>query len=248
MNISLVIPCYNEESNLQKGVLDKIGNYTHSDGQFSEILIVDDGSTDRSKQIIKEKYLNAFPKFRLIENVHMGKAFSLITGIRAARGEYVMFTDIDLATPIEEAEKLIRAAGRGYDITIGSRSAHREGAPYIRRIMAQVFIWIREFVIGLHGIKDTQCGFKLFKTEAAKRIIDKLVIFHTKRPVSGSSVSAGFDLEFLFLASKLRYKIREIPVTWRHVETKNVHFIHDSIETLNDIFLMKLYDMTGKYQ
>src|SRR3990167_3443043 len=107
MNISLIVPCYNEEVNIQKGVLDKIGNYTASDERFSEIIIVDDGSTDSSKEVIKNKYLKIYKKFSLIENSHQGKAFAVLTGIKQSKSDYVMFTDIDLATPIEEVEKLI---------------------------------------------------------------------------------------------------------------------------------------------
>jgi len=102
-------------------------------------------------------------------------------------------------------------------------------------------------VIGLKGIKDTQCGFKLFEKQAALKIIDKLQVFHDKRIAKDSSVSAGFDIEFIFLGQKLGYKIIEVPVVWRHVETKNVNFIRDTIETLTDIFKIKLLDLQGRY-
>src|SRR3989338_6621876 len=110
MNISLIIPCYNEEVNIQKGVLDKIGNYTHDHHMFREVLIVDDGSSDGTKKLIKELYLPRFKQFRLIENKHQGKAIAVITGIEQAKHEYVLFSDIDLATPLEEAEKLVERA------------------------------------------------------------------------------------------------------------------------------------------
>lgn len=248
MTISLVIPCYNEELNIQKGVLDKIGNYTKMNERFIEVLIVDDGSTDSSKKIIKEKYLPLFPKFKLIENSHQGKAFAIITGIRNAKTDYVMFSDIDLATPVEEAERLIKDIEKGYQIVIGSRNSGREGAPFLRKLMAVGFILIRNLLIGPPGIKDTQCGFKMFEKKAALSIIDKLKVFHGARQAKGSSVSAGFDLEFLFLAKKLGYKIKETPVDWRHVETKNVNFIKDSLETLRDILKIKHLDITGKYE
>lgn len=248
MKISLVIPCYNEEVNIQKGVLDKIGNFTKNDSRFTEVFIVDDGSNDNSRKLIREKYLPLFTKFGLIQNSHQGKAFAVITGIEKAKGDYVMFSDIDLATPIEEAERLIKEAGRDFQIIIGSRNSSREGAPMLRKIMAVGFIVIRNFIIGLHGIKDTQCGFKLFQKKAAINIIKKLQVFHNKRIAEGSSVSAGFDLEFLFLANKLKYKIKEVPVDWRHVETKNVNFFRDSIETVKDILRIKYFDLTGKYQ
>ena len=246
MNISLIIPCYNEEANIQKGVLDKIGNFTRNDDQFVQVMIVDDGSNDHSKKLIKEEYLNQFPKFRLIENNHQGKAFAIISGIEKAKGDLVIFSDIDLATPIEESEKLIKQIGE-YDIVIGSRKSNREGAPFLRKIMAVGFIIIRDLLIGLKGIKDTQCGFKIFNRDVALKIINKLKVFHNKRIAEGSSVTAGFDLEFLFIALKLGYKIKEVPVTWLHVETKNVNFIRDSLETLIDIFKIKYYDILHKY-
>lgn len=248
MTISLIIPCYNEEANLQKGVLDKIGNFTKNRDEITEILIVDDGSTDSSPRFIKEKYLNLFPKFKLIENQHIGKAFSIITGMRQSTAEYVIFSDIDLATPIEELDKLIAELHKGYDIVIGSRKAGRQGAPLTRKILAKGFIIIRDIFISLNGIKDTQCGFKAFKKSLAIEIINQLRVFHNRPKVSGPSVSAGFDLEFLFLATKLNYKIREIAVTWRHVETKNVNFVKDSIETLRDILKIKYYDLVGAYK
>lgn len=247
ITISLIIPCYNEEANIQKGVLDKVGNFTKKNSRFNEVIIVDDGSNDHSKDIIGEKYLRQFPKFRLIENHHQGKAFAIITGLQAAKGTYTMFSDIDLATPIEESEKLINSVSQNFPVVIGSRNAHREGAPLLRKLMAFGFIVIRDLLINLKGIRDTQCGFKIFKKDVALQIIDKLKVFHERRKAVGSSVSAGFDLEFLFLANKLGHKIKEVPVTWKHVETKNVNFIKDSIETLIDMTKIKYFDLLGKY-
>lgn len=246
-SISLIIPCYNEELNIQKGVLDKIGNYTKNDNRFCEVIVVDDGSTDCSKQIIMEKYLPLYPKFKLVENNHKGKAAAVMTGIKKSNCEYVIFSDIDLATPIEEAELLIKEASKGYQIIIGSRNSNREGAPFLRKILSLGSVIIKNLIIGLNGIHDTQCGFKLFRREEALTIINKLQVFSDKKIIEGSSVSAGFDIEFLFLASKLKYKIKETPVDWRHVETKHVNFIKDSVESLRDILLIKYYDLAGKY-
>lgn len=251
MSISLIIPCYNEELNIQKGVLDKIGNYVSEKEEIVEVLIVDDGSTDDTREIIKKEYLNKkgekFAKFKLIEASHLGKAFAIQTGIQKAKGEYVMFSDIDLATPIEEAEKLIDTAKKGADIVVGSRSSARVGAPILRRVMAIGFIFIRDLFVGLKGVRDTQCGFKLFQRSAAMKIISRLKVFKNGRNVHGSSVSAGFDLEFLFLAGRMGYSIAEVPVSWRHVETKNVAFIKDSMETMQDMVRIKLNDLQGKY-
>lgn len=247
MDITLLIPCYNEEINLQKGVLDKIGNFTKSDARFIEVILIDDGSTDESKEIIKDKYLTQFPKFKLVENKHQGKAFAIISGIRESRGEYIIFTDIDLATPIEESDKLIQSIEKGSQIAIGSRSVDRQGAPITRKIMSLGNIVIRSVVLGLDGIHDTQCGFKMFNTKIALKIIDRLLVFHNQRMAVGSSVTAGFDLEFLFIARKLDYRIEEVPVHWKHVETKNVNFLKDSLDTLKDIALIKINDIKGAY-
>lgn len=247
MKISLIIPCYNEEANIQRGVLDRIGNFTSNDSRFEEVIIVDDGSTDQSIELIGKKYLHLYKKFRLVKNKHLGKAFAVIRGIEEARGDFTMFSDIDLATPIEEAEKLISEAANGYDIVIGSRSGRRKGAPLTRKIMALGMIFIRHFIIGLKGVYDTQCGFKLFKSSTAKNIVKNLKVFREKHEKEGSSVSAGFDLEFLFLGSKLGYSIKEVPVVWRHIETKNVTFFKSSLESLQDIFSIKKYDILKKY-
>ncbi|MFH1827255.1 MAG: glycosyltransferase [bacterium] len=247
LKISLVIPVYNEETNLQKGVLDKIGNYIHNKDYFQEIIIVDDGSNDSSEKIIKNKYLPELKKFKLIENKHMGKAAAIITGIMEARGNYVMFSDIDLATPIEESEKLIEQIKNGFEIIIGSRKSKRKGAPILRKIMALGAIFIRDLLINLRGIKDTQCGFKLFKTSTARRIIKKLLVYSHSDVIKGSSVSAGFDIEFLFIAAKMGYIIKEVPVSWKHVETKNVNFLRDSFGALKDILKIKKFDLIKKY-
>lgn len=247
LKITLIVPCYNEEANIQKGVLDKIGNFTKNDRRFVEIIISDDGSTDKTKTMIKKKYLPLFPKFNLLENPHQGKGYAIISAIKKSKGEWVMFSDMDLATPIEEVEKLIKETDH-YQIIIGSRNGIRQGAPLTRRVMAKGFIFIRNFTIGLKNIKDTQCGFKFFQKKAAEKIIEKMIIFGKKRKTKGSSVTAGFDLEFLYLASKLGFKIKEVPVVWRHVETKNVNFIKDSLETLKDILRIKYAEMMGRYK
>ncbi|PIV71217.1 hypothetical protein COW57_00755, partial [Candidatus Roizmanbacteria bacterium CG17_big_fil_post_rev_8_21_14_2_50_39_7] len=147
--ISLIIPCYNEELNIQKGVLDKIGNYVHHVPSIKEVIISDDGSTDNTKEIITKEYLPQYPLFRLLENTHRGKAQTLISAIQSAESEYVLFMDIDLATPIEEVEKMITEIEKNTDIIIGSRKSTRAGAPLARKVLAVGFIFIRNFMIGL---------------------------------------------------------------------------------------------------
>ena len=247
MNISFVIPCYNEELNLQKGVLDKVGNYVKDNPDIHEVVIVDDGSIDSSERIIKESYLPKFPKFKLVGNKHGGKALAVITGIRKAEGKYIVFLDMDLATPIEETQKMTKEFKQGAKIVIGSRQTRREGAPFLRQLQSKGFVIIRDLMIDLNGVIDTQCGFKGFSKDAAIKILDRLRVFTPERRVLGASVSAGFDLEFLYIAKKIGYEIVQIPVEWHHVETKRVNFIKDSLEALGDIAKIKKYEITGKY-
>jgi glycosyltransferase involved in cell wall biosynthesis len=236
-------------SNIQKGVLDKIGNYTRDDDRFIEVLIVDDGSTDESRTVITKRYLKQFPKMRLVPAPHQGKAMTVIRGIREAKGTHVFFTDADLATPIEEVEKLIdECTTTTAHIVIGSRGATRPDAPLTRKILSWGMILTRAILVGLPGIKDTQCGFKLFETAAALKVIDHLVVFKRKTVGSGASVSAIFDLEFLFIAQKSGCVIREVPVIWRHVETRRVSFVKDTIESLTDMSRLKWYEMRGRYR
>lgn len=247
LKISLIVPCYNEEANIQAGTLDKIGVFTANDNRFTEILLVDDGSSDNSKELIIKQYLTKYPKFQLIENNHSGKAFAIITGIRRSRSPHVMFSDFDLATPIEEAEKLILGIGEGYQVVIGSRNTERKGAPIARKILSFGSIVIRNILMGSHGIKDTQCGFKLFKRDVALEVIDKLKVFKEEHIISTPSVTAGFDIEFLFIAQRLGCKIKEVPVQWRHVESKRVNFIKDAVETIQDLLKIRINEFSNSY-
>jgi dolichyl-phosphate beta-glucosyltransferase len=249
MRISIICPCFNEETNIQKGVLDKIGNFTRDDPRFMEVIIADDGSTDNSREIIKDTYLSNFPKFRLLELKHGGKANTVISASKEAQGDLIFLTDIDLATPIEDANKLLNKFDETQSpIIIGSRGATRPDAPVTRKVMALGMIILRTVLIGLSGIKDTQCGFKLFKRDVALNIFQKLLVFRRKEVKSQASVSAIFDLEFLFLARKFGHKIEEVPVVWRHVETKRVSFVKDVIESLTDMARLKWYDLKGRYK
>lgn len=247
IHTSIIFPIYNEVKNLQKGVLDKVLNYAKNQKNIIEVLIVDDGSTDDSLSILKKEYVGKYPKLRILEKKHSGKAFSVIAGIKHAKGNVVLFSDIDLATPIEEAQKLVNEIVRGYDIVIGSRTKERQGAPFLRKFMAYGFILFRSYLIGLPTIRDTQCGFKAFKKKAALNTITHLRVYKKEQELERSSVSAGFDLEFLFVAHKLGYKIKEVPVIWRHVETKNVNFLTDSFEAIRDLVKVKLNYIRGKY-
>jgi glycosyltransferase involved in cell wall biosynthesis len=248
VRISLIIPCYNEHANIEKGVIDKIGEYTKSDERFEEVIIVDDGSSDDSRDMIKKKYLPKYKKFRLVQNNHQGKAFAIMRGINESKGNFVMFSDMDLATPIEETDKLTNEIKNGYEVIIGSRKMNREGAPFARKVLSFGSVIVRDYFMGLKGIRDTQCGFKLFQKDAAMDIMKRLQVFHNQsNETKGASVSAGFDMEFLFVASKLGYKIKEVSVIWKHVESRRVSFVKDAKEALRDIIAIKLNELRHKY-
>jgi glycosyltransferase involved in cell wall biosynthesis len=241
-----VVPCYNEAANIQRGVLDTVGAFTACDPRFAEVLVVDDGSTDASRPLIAAA-ARRFPKLALVENRHQGKALAVIAGIRRARAEHVMFSDMDLATPLGEAEKLIAEARRGVDVVVGSRLTDRPGAPLHRKALAWGLLTVRDRLLGLTALRDTQCGFKLFRRQVALDIIGRLRVFTPARHVLGSSVSAAFDLEFLLIATQLGYRIAEVPVAWHHVENRSVRVVKDSLEALADIARIAYYARTGRY-
>lgn len=249
MSISLIVPIFNESANLQKGVLDKIGNFTKDDSRFSEVILADDESTDETSQIIRQEYLPHFPKFRLLTLHHGGKANTVIQATKEARGDYVFMTDLDLATPVEEANRLIEEQEKTHaHIVIGSRGIRRPDAPLTRTVLALGMVILRTMLFGLHGIKDTQCGFKLYDRPIALKVFEKLLVFKRKSVGKKASVSAIFDLEFLFLARKMGYDIREVRVFWRHVETKRVSFVKDMVESLVDMARLKWYELSGRYE
>lgn len=242
--LSVVVPCFNEEKNIRQGVLKQLEGYLSKQEYKSEVLIVDDGSTDQSRELVQD-LINKNSRFSLTTNLHQGKAKTVITGMLEAKGEYVLFTDFDQATPITELDKLLPYL-KTADVIIGSRKDKRQGAPLSRIIMARGFMALRNLILDL-GINDTQCGFKLFKQAAAKNIFKKLRLYKSRRLTTGSSVTAGFDVELLFLAKKLGFSIVEVPVVWNYVETRRVSPIRDSIEGLKDLLRIKLADMAGKY-
>ncbi|TEU01971.1 glycosyltransferase, partial [Candidatus Woesebacteria bacterium] len=183
--------------------------------------------------------------FRVLKEPHRGKGGTVIAGVLAAKGEIVLFTDMDQATPINQVEKLMSKFKQGSDIVIGSR-AGREGAPLMRKIMAYGFMFLRTLVLRL-PYKDTQCGFKAFRREAARKIFKRMKIFSEKTRTSGASVAAGFDLEILYIARKLKLKVAEVPVEWHHQEGTKVNPIKDSWEGLRDLVRVRINAFLGRY-
>lgn len=245
--LSVIIPAYNEEINIRLGALEKVARYLVDRKYTWEVLIVDDGSNDASVTLV-EDFIRSNPGFRIIRNAHRGKAATVISGILKSEGSIVLFSDLDQATPLKELEKMLPWIEKGVDVVIGSRQGRREGAPLLRKIMAKGFMILRTFILGLKGISDTQCGFKAFKRDAALEIINHLSIYNHSKNVVGAMVTAGFDIELLFIAKTLGYVIQEVPVEWHYVETRRVNPIKDTVQGISDIFTIRFYAWKGMYK
>lgn len=243
MKLSIIIPSYNEENNLKKGVLGQVGEYLKNLGVSFEVMIVDDGSSDDSVGLVK-KHLSQNNHFKLIQNTHGGKANAVMTGMMAAKGKIVLFTDMDQATPINQIEKFLPYFN-SWDIVIGSRQG-RAGAPVSRKLAAWGFSLLRGVILGL-PFTDTQCGFKAFSKASLDKILPKIKnewgVLHFK----GGAVNAGFDVELLYLAKKYGFKIAEVGVEWNYVDTERVQVIKDALAAIYDMLRIRWNDLAGKY-
>lgn len=240
ISLSVVIPCYDELANLRKGVLDKIKSFLDKKKISYEVIIVDDGSKDGSIEFVKE-FVKENPKFQLIINKHTGKAGAVTAGMLQAKGEYVLFTDMDQATPIEEVNNLLPFINeKGYDIVIGSRTIGGLGYPLSRLVLHEGGIFLRKLIAGLPEIYDTQCGFKIFRHDAAQKIFTKFSVLHNGfKEISSSAVQFGFDVELLLIGKNLGYKIKEVPVHWLYVESRRVSPLRDSLDGLLNLFRIR---------
>lgn len=242
--LSIIIPAYNEELNLKKGALDEVWEYLKNVDYSYEVLIVDDGSRDRTLELV-EKFIKGKNNFRLIKNSHGGKALAVMTGLLSARGEIALFTDMDQATPLSEVGNFFPKFNEGYDIVIGSRRG-RKGAPMLRKLTAWGFAILRNIILGL-PFPDTQCGFKAFNKKSREAIFPGLKRQWEDMKAGGAAVNAGFDVETLFIARKAGFKIAEVDVNWHHVGSERVQIIKDSFDAIRDMFRIKWNDFRGKY-
>jgi len=236
VGVSVIIPAYNEERRIGK-TLQEIIQYLDRKGFQYEIIVVDDGSRDDTRNAVARA---GNEKTRMLQNgANKGKGYSVRKGIMDARQDLVLFSDSDLATPIEEFEKLLEQTDKGYDIAIASRNLKESkiavSQPFYRQIMGKTFPFIVKAILGLR-IRDTQCGFKLFKAEAAKRIAQLQAIDRF-----------AFDAEMLFLAKRLGYKICEVPVAWMDKKGSKVSPIKDGFLMLKDIIKVRANQMKGEY-
>jgi glycosyltransferase involved in cell wall biosynthesis len=236
--LSIVIPAFNEGARIE-AALERVMSCIETRGWDAEVLVVDDGSKDGTA-IIVQRWMNDYPRLHLIQNPgNKGKGYSVRNGLLQAAGDVVMFTDADLSAPMEEAERLLAALADGADLAIGSRWLDRTRQtihqPLYRQFFGRCFNWITRTVMGL-PFKDTQCGFKAFKRPAAQMIFRLQTIERW-----------GFDPEILFIARKLKYVVREVPVTWGHDERSRMSYLKDGMKMLEDMAIIRANSLAGRY-
>ena len=236
--LSIVIPAYNESARIER-TLARVMECVAQQGWDAEVLVVDDGSKDSTPEIVQE-WMQRYPRLHLIKNLgNRGKGYSVRNGLLQAAGEIVMFTDADLSAPMEEAERLFAAIREGADVAIGSRWLDKQRQtvhqPLYRRFFGRCFNWVTRLIMGL-PFKDTQCGFKAFKRSAAQ------IIFRLQRIERW-----GFDPEILFIAQKLGYEIREVPVTWGHDERSRMSYLKDGMKMLEEMAVIRANSLAGRY-
>ncbi len=246
--LSVVIPAYNESANLQAGALEKVANYLAGQAYTSEVIVVDDGSQDETRSLV-EAFAQRRPGVRLLSMPHRGKARTVAAGLSAAQGEIVLFSDMDQATPIREIARLLPWFEQGCDVVIGSRGTVRRHAPLWRQVMSRSQVLLRRLLLGFENITDTQCGFKAFRGAVIPSILSRLYLYGEREDsrVRGASVTAGFDVELLFVAQKLGYRIREVPVEWDYQRTRRVNLLKDARRGVSELIRIRRANQQGKY-
>jgi glycosyltransferase involved in cell wall biosynthesis len=245
MKLSIVIPAYNEIKNIREKCLDEVWQYLKTVDYSWEVILVDDKSTDETLTELT-KFAGEHKGFRVSPQPHRGKGGTVIAGVLESTGDIVLFTDLDQATPLPEIEKFFPEFEKGKDIVIGVRDG-RKGAPLIRKIMAWGFSVLGTLILNLN-YKDTQCGFKAFRQKAARDIFKKMKVYNEKTIAAGAAVTAGFDLEVLYIARKLGYKVAQVPVIWNHKDTERINPIKDSLDGLRDLFKVRINTLRGMYK
>jgi dolichyl-phosphate beta-glucosyltransferase len=238
LTYSFVIPAYNESVRIRP-TLDELLRHSRELEWDCEILVVNDGSSDDTAQIVRE-YGKVHPQVLLVENPgNRGKGYSVRNGMLHARGDVCLFTDADLSSPMTEAGKLFDAIARGADIAIGSRwlqaDLQTERQPLYRQLFGRIYNLVLRVILGLQ-FADTQCGFKAFRRDAAQRI------FPLQR-IEGW----GFDPEILFLARRAGLRVDEVPVLWAHSEGTRLHPVRDGMRMFGEVLRIRWNSLTGEY-
>ena len=235
---SIVIPAYNESARL-RATIEKILAHMLAHGWDAEVLVVNDGSSDDTAAIV-QSFAAQNLTVRLLQNPgNRGKGYSVRNGMLHANGEIILFTDADLSSPIEEADKLFSAIEAGADIAMGSRwlrvELQTQRQPLYRQLYGRIFNLALRLILDLH-YRDTQCGFKAFTRRAAHTIFPQQ---HIER--------WGFDPEILYLAQKFGLRIQEVPVKWAHREGTRLNPLRDGIRMFGELLRIRWYALKGSY-
>jgi glycosyltransferase involved in cell wall biosynthesis len=236
--LSIIIPSFNEEKRLP-ATLEKVARFIQTTQPSTEVLVVDDGSTDATKAAA-ESFRGTIPQLRTLSNsVNRGKGYSVRLGSLEARGNAILFTDADLSAPIEEAEKLLSAL-KAHDVAIGSRAMDRRlievHESLFREFAGIIFNKIVRVILRLPFV-DTQCGFKAFRRERCRILFEQQTIERF-----------GFDPELLYLARHHGLSIVEVPVRWSHSPATKVNILRDSVQMFLDVFLIRWNALRGRYR
>jgi dolichyl-phosphate beta-glucosyltransferase len=236
--ISVVIPVYNEEKRIA-GSVEKIARFFAAKDYDWELICVLDGCEDGSRRVINDlcsvekKRAERFT-FSIIENEdNHGKGHSVCQGVLASKGRYVLFTDADLSTPIEEVDRLLESLERDCDVAIGSRGLDKSSVVVkqniVRRVMGRTFNLCVRLFTGLR-FYDTQCGFKCFERKAGREIFHRLKV-----------KDFCFDVEVLYLAELLGFRVKELPVRWTNSPESKVNMCSDSFQMLVSLLRIRAY-------
>lgn len=234
-NLTVIVPAYNEAKRIPQ-TLQAISQFFASKDLIIEILVIDDGSKDQTRTLAEELNL---PNLRVISYYpNRGKGYAIQTGVNEARGDWILFTDADNSTPIEEFDKLWQEAGR-YQVIIGSRylpgSLITVKQPTPRIILSRLGNLLVQTLL-LPGVRDTQCGFKLFSQAAARLIFARQIIF-----------GWGFDMEILRIAREFGFKIKEVPIVWRNDDQSRIQSSQVFVKTLSELLTIKKNSWLGRY-
>lgn len=237
--LSIVIPCYNEELRLPE-TIEEICSYARTCGESWEVVLVDDGSCDGTAKLLADVDTSPLAKQVIVFPQNRGKGAAVRIGATNARGKLVLLDDADGATPIKEVERLRKAIQNGADVAIGSRAISSQDTVVVgtvhRKIMGRVFNYFVSLIIG-PGFADTQCGFKLFTRQAAEKIF----------PLQQND-GFSFDVEILYLARKLGFKIAEVAINWHDVPRSKVRIVRDSLGMAFDVVKLRVRDLCGGYR
>jgi len=243
MEISIIIPAYNEEKRILP-TLEKVYNYfSRVQNMDFEIIVVDDGSKDNTEKVVRNFAKDKSERVKFIKhNVNKGKGATVKTGMMEAKGEYILFSDADLSTPIEEFEKFYDYAKKNFDVITGTRRVKKakiiKRQPFLRRFFGTGFIYLVKILFpSLSNITDFTCGFKLFKGKSAKRIFRLQKINRW-----------GFDVEILLISKILKLKIVQVPIVWKDLRRSKVNLKKDIIRSFSDLIKIKKMEIMGYYK